>query len=549
MMQWLKTLFAPREKMDHNEFARRFLSGEDLPEALGTYTPESAMRIAAVYACVTILSETIASLPLRVYRETKGGSEEVPDHWAYDLLYRQPNRYQTSFDWLQQMVAHICLRGNHYALKVRDGGRVVGLTPVHPSRVQIEDYGNAIIYRVTMPDGTQIRLVSEDVLHVLNLATEGYVGLSPIAQAKETFDLAKRISKYGNSVFESGGAKRVLLKFPNELSADSVKRLREAWEEVGKNSAKTVVLDAGGDATTIGMNADEAQYLETRNMTVRDIARIYRVPGILLEMHDKTSSYASTEHFDLMFGKHTIRPWLKRIEARIDTFLLRDSKYFCKFNMDALLRADTKTRTEAMKTRFMHGESSINEWRIVEGLNPLAEEWADRHFIPANLLPIEQAGQKPETQPPSGGVGGSDNEERATSDQRRATILEPIARDIAQRLVKAEIRGAASTKDFEDFRTAQRRYAYRAFKPLFEAAGVEDEDARAELATRVAARLTEGREIDVKNRETEITALLMSVVTSDLREAISWQLRSVVAATAQQPAVEPDESPADWAGE
>jgi hypothetical protein len=280
-------------------------------------------------------------------------------------------------------------------------------------------------------------------------------------------------------------------------------------------------------------------------MTVQDIARIFRVPGILLEMHDKTSSYASTEHFDLMFGKYTIRPWCKRIEAAIDRDLLGDPQYFSKFNMDALLRADTQTRTEAMKTRFMHGESSINEWRAMEGLNPIAEDWADRHFIPANLLPIEQAGQKPEPaaapEAPNGGVGGSDNE------LKKASSLEPFARDVAKRVTNKEIR-ELPRGSMAQFRDQHRVYIYRALKPLFEAAGIEDESRREAMATQLSSQLEPDRETDPVRREDEITATIMAAVEDDCLRSCRWHVQAArLRREIDEAAASASETPSDTA--
>jgi len=524
---------------DTNSYVQRFLRGDDLETADYTWTPESAMRIAAVYACVQILAETIASLPLRVYRDLEGGGqEEATDHPIYDLIYRQPSRYETAFEWVEKLVTHVCLRGNHVSLIIRDGGRVTQLLPVHPAGVTLEEYENVLVYRVTDRQAKQFRLLAEDVLHVRGLTTDGYWGLSPVGQAKDAFDLARRIQKYGASVFDSGGAKRVLLKFPDALDDKAIENLRRSWEELGKNSAKTAVLESGGDATTIGMNADEAQYLETRRMTVADIARIYRVPLVLLQEHDKTASYASVEQFDLMFWEHTIRPWCKRIEARIDKDLIRDAQYFCKFNMDAIARGDMKTRTEALKTRFMHGETSINEWRSLEGKNPIAESWADQHFVPANLIPIERAGEQPAVETPSDGVGGSDNEPK--------DYLVPVARDIAQRIVHKEIRELPRVTDLNAFQEAQRIYIYRALRALFEAAGIEDEDRREAMATRLAAVPQAGEEIDPEHRQEEVFALLMAAIEPDAMKSARWHVTAAAARRAIEQAAACDaDSPRD----
>lgn len=520
-------------KFDLNEYARRFRSGDDLPtDGDGAITtPESAMRISAVYACVRILSQTIASLPLDIYEKAADGQQAAADHPLAALLRRRPNRYQTAFDWMEQQVACLCLRGNAVSLKVYEGVRVVQLIPVHPARVHLEEYPDALIYRITDRFGKQFPVLSEDVLHHRWLTTDGYWGSSPIAEARDAVNLARKVQKYGISVFDSGGAKRVLLKFQNTLGDTAYKRIKEDWKRLGQNAAETAILEEGGDATTIGMNADEAQYLETRQMTVADVARLYTMPLVLLGVHEKTSSYASTEQFDIMFEKHTIRPPVKKLEARLDVDLIGNERYFCKFNMDALLRGDINTRTMALSRQFERGAITIDEWRAMENRNPVGGEVGQTHFIPANLLPADRAIHPPEPQPaaapPSDGVGGSDNAPKS--------FLEPVARDIASRLVRSWRRGPATFRDFEEYRASQRQYAFRSLVPLFAAGGMADaEDAAEKIATQLADRIEPGVEFDVAAKEQEICALLMSVVTPEVVESAAWLVESVKARRIQE---------------
>jgi HK97 family phage portal protein len=539
-------------KMDHNEFARLFVEGGDLPQGYDYgHSPESAMRISAVYGCVTVRSQTLASLPLSLYeRQKSGGVAEVTSHPVAQLL-RSPNPYMSSFEWVQQGSACLDLRGNWVNIKQRDGGgRVISLLPVHPSRVTLEEREGRPYYRITDKNGRQQTFLADDVLHVANLTTEGYWGQSPIAAARDAIVMANKVQKYGIDVLESGGAKRILLRFPNAKSNEFIARLRELWRGRHGDNAGVAVLDDGGDATTIGMNADEAQYLETRQMTVIDIARIYTVPLTLLGVHDKTSSYASTEQFDLMFGKHTIRPLCKRIEARLDRSLLEGpdrQRFFTKFNLAAILRADIKTRTEALKIEFMYGKRTINDWLRLEDEAPVNEEWGDWHFVPANLIPIERLAQQPvnDAPPESGGVGGDDNEP-----QRNELSWRPLIEDVARRLVAAEVRGVRRERDFESFRTQHRKYAYRALLPLCEAAGLTDPEQEAlSLANALSAGPQPGEEVDIANRENEIAGRLAVRLCNETLEMAGQVAALTRAQWLQSQAVGPsDSSPIDRAG-
>ncbi|MCK4784002.1 MAG: phage portal protein, partial [Desulfobacteraceae bacterium] len=470
MFGWLLKRFGVVTKYDLNEYARRFLAGDDLPDT-GDWamSPESAMRIATVLSCVKVLAETIASLPCRIYERTpKGGAEEATDHPLNDLLYRRPNRHHTNFEFFEMLVAYITLRGNSICLIRRSNGKVVDLIPVHPSRVVLEEYEDTLIYRVTQKNGLQIRLISDDVFHVRGLASDGYWGMSPIGASKDTFNLARKVQKYGISVFESGATKRVLVKYPHTLTDSAYKRFKEDWERLYKDNARTAILEDGGDATTIGMNADEAQYIDTRKFTRNEICGIFRVPPHMVGDLER-ATFSNIQKQDIFFVKHTIRPWLKRIEAAITRDLLDDPrKYFVKFNVDALLRGDIKERTTACQIQFMHAIRTINEWRKVENLNPIDSEIGDWHFVPNNLIPVERLLEQPQDEPApadepgaGGGTGGGQNEPKNYFEPG------PIIADIAERLVNREVREAGKA-DWNGFYDQHRIYAFRAMKGLLE---------------------------------------------------------------------------------
>jgi HK97 family phage portal protein len=539
MFGWLLKRFGVVTKYDLNEYARRFMAGDDLPDT-GDWamSPESAMRIGTVLACVKVLSETIASLPCRIYKRLpKGGAEEAPDHPLYNLLYSRPNRRHTSFEFFEMMVAYITLRGNSICLKGRSNGKVVDLIPVHPSRVFLEEYEGTLIYRVTLNNGLQVPMISDDIFHVRGLSSGrsfvrgvnvgDYWGLSPIGASKDTFKLARMVQKYGISVFDSGGAKRVALKYPHGLSDTAYKRLKEDWEKLYKDNAKTAILEDGGDATTIGMNADEAQYLDTRKLNRTEICGIFRVPPHMVA--DLTrATFSNIAKQDLFFVKHTIRPWLKRLEAAITRDLLDDPrKYFVKFNVDALLRGDINERTNALKIQFMHGALTLNQWCHIENRNPLDSEVGDMHFVPNNLVPAERLLEKPQEEPKpadepgaGGGTGGGQNEPK--------NYFEPIIADIAERLVNREVREAGKA-DWNGFYDQHRIYAFRAMKGLMASAQCDDEQKRAELADAIMAGLAEGCEIDIEARKKRITALLMAAVSRDHNENLMWSVRAAAA--------------------
>ena len=536
MLGWLIKRMGVVTKYDLNEYARRFIAGDDLPsEGDLSVSPESAMRIATVFACVRVLAETIASLPCHVYKQLpRGGAEEATNHPLYDLLYRRPNKRQTAFEFFEMLVAHLSLRGNAVCLKVGAGDRVTDLVPVAPHRVRIEEFDKQLlVYHIIKNDGTDLPVIADDVFHVRGLCSDGYWGVSPIAQARDTFALAKTVQQYGLSVFGSGGSQRVVLKFPKPLGEQAYKRLKEDWKRSYANNAETAMLEEGGDAAVVGMNADESQYLDTRKMSREEICGIFRVPPHMVADLSR-ATYSNIDKQDLFFVKHTIRPWLKRIEGAISRDLLGPGKYFVKFNVDALLRGDIKSRTEAQRVQFTHGVLTLNEWRAMENRNPIDGDIGDEHFVPNNLIPAERILESPEIQPEpadepgeGGGLGGVENEPEK--------IFLPIAGDIAERLVGAEVRDAGKG-DFNAFFDRHRIYAFKASEAIFAAAGIDDDSRRAALADAVLKGLAEGCEIDIERRTKRITALLMAEV--DERNSMIWQARAIAALGRQRQSVD-----------
>ena len=248
----------------------------------------TAMQIIAVYACVRVLSEAIAQLPLHVYHYTDNGKERVPKHPLYFLLHDQPNPEMTSFVFRETLMAHLLIYGNAYAQIIRNGrGEVLGLYPLMPDKVRVDrdDHGR-LIYRYSRYDEHnpnfrqqgEIILPMEQVLHIPGLGFDGLVGYSPIAMAKNALGLAVACDEYGSSFFANGAAPSAVLEHPGVIK--NPERVREAWKRAygSSNAHKTAILEEGMKYTPISIPNNEAQFLETRKFQIEEIARLYRVP-------------------------------------------------------------------------------------------------------------------------------------------------------------------------------------------------------------------------------------------------------------------------------
>lgn len=371
-------------------------------------TADNALQNAAVFACVRVLAETIASLPLVVYRRTKnGGKEPATDHVLYGLLHDAPNSWQTSYEWREMIMGHLCLRGNGYAYKETDGeGRLTNIYPLNPARMQVFQKDGTIRYGYTWDDGRRIIYSNDYIWHLRGLSSDGIIGLSPITLAREAIGLAAATEEHGSRFFSNSSKPSGILTHPGTLTEDQRNKLRDSWQEAqtAENRHKVAVLEGGLTWTTLGVSNEDAQFLETRRFQTEEIARIFRVPAVLIGYADKTATYASAEQFFLAFVVHTIRPWTVRIEQSANYALFTEKerrKFFVEFKLDGLMRGDAKARAEFYTSAITNGWMSRNEVRNLENLNPV--DGLDEHLQPLNMAPVGSA---------SAGAGGGNNEKQ-----------------------------------------------------------------------------------------------------------------------------------------
>ncbi len=366
----------------------------------------TAMQTTAVYACVRILAESIAGLPLHVYEYRGNGKERVPGHPLYFLLHDSPNPEMTSFIFRETAMIHLLLWGNSFSQIIRDGmRRVVGLYPLLPNRMSVDrDEHGELVYTYTpmsdsnpnLKSGQSIKLRREDVLHIPGLGFDGLVGYSPIAMARNAVGMTLACEEYGSSFFANGARPGGVLKHPGVLKDPS--KLRESWQAVyggTANTGKVVVLEEGVDYQQISIPPEEAQFLETRKFQIDEIARLYRVPPHMIGDLEK-SSFNNIEQQSLEYVKYTLNPWVVRWEQSLQKALLLPSeqkRYFIKFNVDGLLRGDYQSRMQGYATGRQNGWLSANDIREMENMNPIPEEeGGNLYLINGNLCKLRDAG-------------------------------------------------------------------------------------------------------------------------------------------------------------
>ena len=348
---------------------------------------KSAMQIATVYACVRLIAESVAGLPLHLYKtDGEDGKSKAKEHPLYKILYRQPNPEMTSFSFWETMVTHILLWGNAYAQIVRDGKNgVLGLYPLLPENVEIDRENGGDLYyiyhaytdEVPGENNRDIQFRRDEILHIPGLGFNGLVGFSPIAMMKNSLGTTLAVERYGSSFFRNGAQPSGVLEHPGVLK--DPEKIRRNWSDVygGANNAhKVAVLEEDMHYKPISLPPEDSQFLSTREFGVEEICRIFRVPPHMVQ-DLKRATFNNIEHQSIDFVVHTLDPWLTRIEqAIIKDVLLEEEQdeYFPKFNVDGLLRGDYKSRMEGYAIGFANGFLSPNDIRRLENMDPIPDE-------------------------------------------------------------------------------------------------------------------------------------------------------------------------------
>jgi len=339
-------------------------------------TESVALGIPAVYACIRVLTEAIASLPLLTYERFDNGDKERARGFSlFRLLHDAPNPLMTSFELRELLVGHLCLRGNAYCYIERDQGEVVALWPLHPDKVTVELQGRELVYK-HQSDGAEKIYPMQDILHIRGLGADGIIGYSPLTLLRDSFGYSKAVQEYSSSYFRNDASPGGILVSPSALSAQSLSDLRQAWEtgHSGKRKHHRVaILDNGLEWKSIGVSPQDSQLIESQKFSVVEIARVFRVP-LNLVMDYERSTYSNVTEQNRSFLTHTLQPWLTRIEQAMMKSLLTESekeKFFIEHLTNGFLRSDTKTRYESYKIAIESGFMTVDEVRQLENMNSL----------------------------------------------------------------------------------------------------------------------------------------------------------------------------------
>jgi HK97 family phage portal protein len=432
---------------------------------------EHAMRLSAAFACVKVLAEDVAKVPLLLYRRDGDRRSRATDHPLYRVLHDAPNRWQTSFGWRETMLAHLAWRGNYYAQKLAGPDGVVReLLPLNPDRVcvKLDDRGRKT-FEYRQPAGATVQFAEEDVFHVVGLSLDAICGVSIIDYARETIGIGLAAEAYGARTFANDATPGIVLSHTGNLSKPAQDRLRDSWVERhagAHNARRPVVLEEGMTATPVSMTSKDSQFLETREFQVPEVCRWFRMAPHKIA-HLVGSTFASLEQQNIAHVGDTLQPWYTRIEQAISAQLLGDEEdVYAEFEVKGLLRGDSAARAAYFTARFGIGTMSRNDIRRAENEEPLPG--GDDTYVPLNMARLgpdgdlidvttpgsSDAGAATDSAPP----GGVPTPPSAKPDRFRGaavTVFAPLVADAAARIHGHEVAKLSKPSTFAVSHRAQ----------------------------------------------------------------------------------------------
>ncbi|NWN92289.1 phage portal protein [Marinobacter adhaerens] len=402
----LDSLFSPSGARSSVESPDTPLTGQNLAEYFDndsgiTVDNQSAMTLSAVYACIYVLSSSVAQLPLHVMRKQGDKIEAAKDHPAYWLLHDEPNAWQTSYKWRETKQGHVLGWGNGYTEAVRrPSGELRELVMRRPWETQLVKNGSRWLYAVHEEDEGSRAVALEDMIHVRSLGSDGRTGKSLVRQHAETIGLGLAAQRYGKDFFTGGGRPTGLVTVKNPLQKESWERLKGAWNNtvsrLKASENKTLMLPADLDYKSITIPPEDAQFLETRKLNRSEVAGIFNVPAHMINDLDK-ATFSNISEQAIQFVRHTMMPWVvnweQEINRRVFTRSERAAGYYVKFNLAGLLRGTAKERADFYHNAINDGWMDRNEARALEDMNP--REGLDEMLVSVNAQSLSALNEPP----------------------------------------------------------------------------------------------------------------------------------------------------------
>ena len=438
-----------KRSFDNQQWIKDWLRGKDPGVATNSgveVSPESAVRSSTVLACGRLLSETIAALPLFLYRRLADNAKErATDHPLYEVLHIQPNKEMSSFIFREMMMWHLLFWGNSFSwIDWSNGGDVLGLWPLLPWKMEVKRTDEILVYKYQLPDNTFRTFPREQILHIPGMSFDGLVGRSLLSLAREPIGLSIALEQFGAEFFGRG------INFGGFLETDSKALSQKAHENLRSslkekyqgisNTHKLFILEEGMKYKQNVIPLNSAQFLESRKFQAIEVARMFNVPLHLIQELDR-ATFNNIEQLDIGFSKYTITPWVTRIEQTETVTLLgveERKRLFIKHLLEGLLRGDIETRYEAYNKARMGGWMSADEIRALEDMNPIPDGKGQGYWRPLNMVDTSEELPPVPDQFSRKAIEGKTEHRTATHKTRIANSHRKQFRDMTDRLIKVE---------------------------------------------------------------------------------------------------------------
>lgn len=359
---------------------------------------ESALTLSAVYACNRILSDSLASLPVGLFRCDPSGNIIPASNRAENrLIATSPSEFYTSYNFRSTLQFHLGMRGNAFARILRDGrGGARQLRILHPNLVTPFWYQGKLFYEVQpdtttgFPEKREI-LSPDEILHIAAMSTDGVMGRSPITVLRDTIGIGLGNRDYIATIQKNGGRLRGILKHPNKLSPEAITNLRTNFKGAMKDG-DFPILENGVEFSSVSLSPADAEFINTAKITMQDIARVYRIPPHMIGDLER-ATFSNIEQQSIEFVKNTLLPWIKNWESELNRKLLpldlQDTHFF-RFNVEGMLRGDIRARMEAYTKAIQWGILNRDEVRELENRNPIPDGLGEVFLTPLNMAPLTE---------------------------------------------------------------------------------------------------------------------------------------------------------------
>ena len=388
ILDTLKSVFSSSAEKRYNNFLAQMTTRGN---SAGVHvTDETAMNFTAVFAAIRILSESVAQLPVQVYDIDQNGNKQLAQkHQLYNLIHRKPNDYMTTYTFIQKCMIDLLTRGNSYVYIKRNGGaRPVELLPLEATKVKMIENEGVFFYE--LEEGGVVDQV--DVLHFKMMSRDGLLGISPVDVGANAIGYGLALERYGNSFFGNGAKVSGVLSTDRHLSDEAIDRLKVSFKENYTNindANKTMVLEEGLKFQQISLSNEASQFLNSREFSITEIARLFNLPPHLLRDLTK-SSFNNISEQSREFVQYSLMPYLVMMESEMNCKLFRQNeqgKVETKFVVNALLRGTPKDRAEYYRTMLNIGALSIDEIRTFEELPTI--NGGQNHFMQLNMATLD----------------------------------------------------------------------------------------------------------------------------------------------------------------